>query len=257
VGAKNMITKEELRRYAAIKKLNLGQAEKEYFQNLILFMIYEVYGKELVFKGGTALNRAHGLPRFSEDLDFTEAKELNNEAIKNCLKKGFEKFYLEGEIIEKKSPMSINYILRIKGPLYIGVRQSLCKLQIDISMREKVLKEPQLITMGRFMQEVPQFDVPVMAPEEMCAEKVRAILTRMQARDVYDLWFLIQGKTKIDMQLIEEKLKYNKKTYDAQEFKKNLAMKEAIWTQELTPLMQNVPLFDEARKSILEAIEAR
>ncbi len=66
-----MISRKELQEYAQIKKLNLGQAEKEYFQNIVLFILYEQFGKELVFKGGTALSKAYGLERFSEDLDFT------------------------------------------------------------------------------------------------------------------------------------------------------------------------------------------
>ena len=33
-----MIDKEELRGYARLRGLNLGQAEKDYFQNIILFL---------------------------------------------------------------------------------------------------------------------------------------------------------------------------------------------------------------------------
>jgi len=69
-----MITKSELKEYAKLKRLNLGQSEKEYFQNIVLFIIYERVGREMVFKGGTAMNRCYNLNRFSEDLDFTVEK---------------------------------------------------------------------------------------------------------------------------------------------------------------------------------------
>ena len=39
-----MIGKEELREYARLRGLNLGQAEKDYFQNIILFILYQLYG---------------------------------------------------------------------------------------------------------------------------------------------------------------------------------------------------------------------
>ena len=76
-----MITKTELESYAKLRNLiNRGYAEKDYFQNILLFIIFGSYGKEFVFKGGTALSKCLGLPRFSEDLDFT-CKEKPN--IKN------------------------------------------------------------------------------------------------------------------------------------------------------------------------------
>jgi predicted nucleotidyltransferase component of viral defense system len=79
-----MISRNELEEYAQIKKLNLGQAEKDYFQQIFLSILYGRFGKELIFKGGTALNKAYGLDCFSEDLDFTLSKE---EKIREILKK--------------------------------------------------------------------------------------------------------------------------------------------------------------------------
>ncbi len=41
----------QLQAYANQRGLNLGQAEKDYYQNLLLFALYQHVGKELVFKG--------------------------------------------------------------------------------------------------------------------------------------------------------------------------------------------------------------
>ena len=68
-----MIDRKELEEYAKIKGLNLGQAEKDYVQTIMLFILYQKYGRELVFKGGTALNKCFNLDRFSQDIDFTSA----------------------------------------------------------------------------------------------------------------------------------------------------------------------------------------
>lgn len=247
-----MISKEELREYAKTRKLNLGQAERDYFQNILLFILYENFGKELVFKGGTALNRAYGLERFSEDLDFTLTKKKE---LKELIQKGLEKFYLDTEIIEKKFPRGIKYVLRIKGPLYIGRRESLCKLQLDFGFRENIILEPKIITLGRLLRELPPFDVIVMSPEEILAEKVRTIMSRTKARDVYDLWFLIGRGTKIDLDLIERKLDYYQAEFSFNKFKKHLDLKKEIWETELTPLIPKVPSFREVKRLILEKFE--
>lgn len=242
-----MISKRELEEYAKIKKLNLGQAEKDYFQQIFLLILYSHLGRELVFKGGTALSKAYGLDRFSEDLDFTLSKE---EKIKEILLDGIRRFYLDAEIEEQKFPNSLSFILRLKGPLYSGIRQSLCKIELDFSLRDKVVLEPKLVTIGRLLRELPAFDVVVMAKEEILAEKVRAIMTRTKARDVYDLWFLLQD-TEVNFALIEEKLQIMHKKYSFKEFEEHLHMKKEIWGSELTLLIAKVPVFSEVKKFIL------
>ena len=66
-----MLTYNELNRISSFKNLSLINAEKDYLQDLILFSIYSKIGKDLVFKGGTALYKLYSLNRFSGDLDFT------------------------------------------------------------------------------------------------------------------------------------------------------------------------------------------
>lgn len=246
-----MISRKELAEYAAIKKLNLGQAEKDYFQQIFLSILYGHFGKELVFKGGTALSKAYGLDRFSEDLDFTLSRE---EKIREILEEGIKRFYLEVEIEEQKFQNSFSFTLRIKGPLYNGVRQSLCKIELDFSLRDKVVLEPKMVTIGRLLRELPPFEVIVMAKEEILAEKVRAIMTRTKARDVYDLWFLLQD-TKVDISLIQEKLMLVEKKYNFTEFQKHLHLKKDIWESELTFLVAKVPSFVEVKKFILERMK--
>jgi hypothetical protein len=66
-----MIDMQTLTRVARTKGIaNLGNAEKDYFQDLLLLAVSRE-SPGLVFKGGTALFKLHGLDRFSEDLDFT------------------------------------------------------------------------------------------------------------------------------------------------------------------------------------------
>src|SRR3990167_3542874 len=74
-----MITREILMEITKKKGLfNKEYAEKDYFQDLLLFNIYKQTNL-LIFKGGTALYKLYGLQRFSEDLDFTLIGDLDIE----------------------------------------------------------------------------------------------------------------------------------------------------------------------------------
>lgn len=242
-----MITREELKDYAKIRGLNLGQAEKDYFQNIILFILYQTYGNELVFKGGTALNKCYGLDRFSEDLDFTCSNKIDIGRIEE----GLKRFRLDFEMKKDEYENGIKISLLIKGPLYTGIRLSLCKFIVDLSFRENAVLKPAIKTIGRFMEEIPAFDVFVMNEEEILAEKTRAIMSRAKARDVYDLWFLLKKGVKFDEELAKKKLKYYNQEWDFEEFRKHINLKESVWITELSPLVDNPPKFREARDFIL------
>ncbi len=245
-----MITKKELQEYAKLLGLNLGQAEKDYFQSIILFILYQEYGSELIFKGGTALKKCYGLNRFSEDLDFICSNKID---IKK-LESGLKRFNIEFEMGEKEYKDELKIILRVKGPLYIGIRQSLCKFVIDFSFRENVIMKPQIKSIGRFLEEIPAFDVFVMQEKEILAEKIRAIMTRTKAKDVYDLWFLLENDIKSDKKLIKEKLKYYKLKWNFKEFVKRINLKKEIWKTELKPLIVAVPNFKKVKEFIIEKI---
>lgn len=246
-----MITKEELKEYAKIRRLNLGQAEKDYFQAVALFIIYQNYGKELVFKGGTALSKCFGLNRFSEDLDFTAKEKPDIAKIEN----GFKRFKIDFEKEPEEYPDGLKTVFRIKGPLYAGIRQSLCRFTIDISLREKVLLKPEIKTIGRFLEEIPSFEVFVMQQKEILAEKIRALMTRNKARDIYDLWFLLNKGIEFDRELANEKMKYYKEKFDLGLFYKRLKMKKPIWEPELRPLVPRVPDFKAVLAFIIDKIK--
>ena len=242
----NMITKLELQKYANLKSLNLGQAEKDYCQNIVLFCVYRIYANEIVFKGGTALSKCYGLDRFSEDLDFTSTVPFSTIKLKEQLDK-----FMKYEIIEKTvAGNNLKITLNIYGPLYNGIKHSTCKLILDVSYRENIINKPnikKIIT----EQGVPSFDVVVMTTQEILSEKVRAIMTREKARDVYDLYYLVAKNTEIDIELIKEKLKFYNETWSLNKFIEKLENKEKIWKTEIPQLILNVPDFKEVKKEII------
>lgn len=252
MDGETMITKEKLITYAKKKNYNLGQAEKDYFQEIILFILYRDFGKNLVFKGGTALTKCYGLDRFSEDLDFSIEKE---EDFGKTIKTGLKDFYIEFETEEKKHLNSIDLIYWIKGPLYNGQKNSMCKIMLDLSLREKTIVEPELKKIGLNIEEIPMFEVVAMQEKEILAEKIRAILTRTKARDLYDTYYLILKKTDTTLNDIEQKFNLINKKFCKEEFEKSINEKEKIWETELKPIVKSYPKFDIVKKTLVEWIQ--
>ena len=248
-----MITRRELEEYSKLRGMkNIGQAEIDYFQTILLFIIYQNFGNEIIFKGGTALSKCFGLNRFSEDLDFVCKREFDFKIIEEGLKRFKIDFKIEKEIFER----SKSYVLRINGPLFNGTKNSLCKLILDFSFREEVIVKPLIKTIGRFLEEIPSFDVYVMSREEIFAEKIRAILTRNKSRDVYDLYFLLESGIKFDTDLVNKKLDYYKIKFNKKDFIKAIKNKKEIWKSELSGLIGNVPAFNGVLNKIVGELKS-
>lgn len=65
------IIKEKLRQYDAANALEEGNAVKEILQEIALYALWRAdFFEVALFQGGTSLCILHGLPRFSENLDF-------------------------------------------------------------------------------------------------------------------------------------------------------------------------------------------
>jgi predicted nucleotidyltransferase component of viral defense system len=252
VEDKAMITRDELEEYSKMRGIkNIGHAEKDYFQNILLFIVYQKVGRDIIFKGGTALSKCYGMDRFSEDLDFSSENKRDISFIYESL----NRFKAEYEKEEKNFERSKSVILRIKGPLYNGNKNSFCKLILDFSFREKNSEKPIIKTIGRFLEEIPQFDVYVMAEKEIFAEKARAIMTRNKARDVYDFWFLVKNNIEFDKDLADKKLKYYNKKFNLKSLLNSIKEKRLIWNSELSGLIQNIPDFKHVFKEIREYIK--
>jgi predicted nucleotidyltransferase component of viral defense system len=241
-----MISRKELEEYARMRGLNLGQAEKDYLQTIMLFILYQKYGKELIFKGGTALNQCFNLDRFSQDIDFTSTV---TDEFGKVITKGLKRFLIDATAEEKRDD-SIKIRFEIKGPLYTGDKRTTCFIVVDISLREKVILQPLIKRIGWNHPELPVFDVVVMQEAEILAEKVRAVLTRTRARDVYDIFFLIQKSIKPSLDLINKKLAYYGLTFHHQTFIKKLNEIKKVWKSELSPLVKVVPQCNEVVERI-------
>ena len=255
-----MLSLDALRNIAGIKHItNLGYAEKDYLLDMILFSISKHTKDELVFKGGTCLYKFYKITRFSEDIDFSCIKQLNIDLLLKKIISDLALFGIPAQLKEKKEADSSFLItLHVQGPLYDGKHHSLCSIRIDLNLKSEVLLQPALTIYNSLYPLIPSYSLLLMQEQEIFAEKIRAILHRDYARDVYDLWFLSNKGILFDKDLVEKKLTYYKERWDYKRFLVRLQEKENIWQKEIGNLLVGtIPLFKDVKKDILARITAR
>ena len=252
-----MISKEELREYKKIKGLSFGQIEKDYLLELSLMVLTQVTKNELIFKGGTCLYKFHGINRFSEDLDFSATADLDKDSLFERLINGLEKYGVKGKIKSSREPFqTILATLSLQGPLYDGIPRSAAKIRVDVNLKSAVLLPPVNKTLYSEYREITPFQVLCMDEAEIEAEKIRAIISRDKARDVYDLWFLIKKGIIPPANLIEAKMLYYEKAFCMKTFISRLNDKEDEWVDDLSKLIfGQLPKFDDVKKEITAAIK--
>jgi len=78
------------------------------------------------------------------------------------------------------------------------------------------------------------------------------MISRKQARDLYDVWMLLQNKILIDKNLLKEKLKEEKLSF-SQLKKLNLVSKEEYET-ELKNLLNYLPPYEQVKRDVLKGL---
>lgn len=199
-----MIVRDQILDLAKKYQINESVVFREYLQTLFLSSFYSFPKSSLVFfKGGTALHLIYSSPRFSEDLDFTV--ELMEKDFVKLTKSVFDRLAREEdlEFKERKTVAGKRYLL-VAQPSVLSYKTF---INLDYSFREKVLEPRQSIIKTDYPILFNSF-VYHLSEEEICAEKIRAIMTRKKGRDLYDLWYLFNKKVSLKNELVKEKLKY-------------------------------------------------
>ncbi len=181
---------------------------REYLQYKILeAMFASRYGQKLVFMGGTAIHIVHGLPRFSEDLDF-DNQGLTMDDFRALTKSVAKKLALEGYVVQTSTSFkgAFSADIKVMGVLF---NEGLSGHQ-DEKILIKLDAQPQNFKYCAERVVINKFDVftsiNVVPVEILLAQKFYAILARKRAmgRDFYDAVFLA-GKAKPDFAYLKER----------------------------------------------------
>ena len=249
-----MLTRDELEEYRHVLGFNLWQIEKDYLQHLLLLFLYQRAGRNLVFKGGTALQKGYALNRFSIDLDFTstdgEARRLIQNVSRDITSFGFRAVIGEGERTRTTRVIKA----KIEGPLYDGGERTMTTLRLEISARRDVLLEPVAKEIVPVYADLRPYVTVMMDLREMLAEKVRALVWRAEAKDLYDLWFLTRKNVKWDVTLVDRKLSYYRLKFNKDAFLGKVSGLKEAWPVELKAAVSTLPPFEVAQLDIRQAI---
>lgn len=222
--------KEEIRRLSIETKFSSKLLEKDYHLTRILHKISEKKIKDLVFKGGTCLNKCYlCFYRLSEDLDFVYNQDVKNQS-KMQIKKILDK--LRRELIEilnelefktsKELGKGWKMLTSKENPKIVGLEiitnyvslidDSLQIIKLEISFRKKLRKPTRMKAINHKFIDVlgepilkKDVEIEVIDLSENFAEKFRALVIRknIAIRDIYDIYFILKNSVlKINKEII-------------------------------------------------------
>ncbi len=193
------------------------------------------------------------------DLDFTLAKEVPFDTIRNELEAVFAEFArASGGTMrfarhDRHSHLNTHtFFLSYEGPL--PTTRAAKEIKVDITIRERLgfpLEQRRVLRGYKEYADLPEdATVQIYSLDEIAAEKIVALMdrARTEPRDLYDVWYLF-GNKHVDthdlLKAVERKLDFRKLTLA--EVRDNLAAKEAryerLWEKRLAAQMAELPDF--------------
>lgn len=208
------IIEQMLSNYEITSEADLINALKEVFQEIALLGLYQGgFFEKAAFYGGTALRILHGLPRFSEDLDFTLLEKNSNfnlEKYFDSIIDEFEALGIKIEIAKKEKKdfasdiasaflkngtaihtlkIEANNVENILNGVHSGKKLKI-KFEVDINPPLKFQTESKTLLLPK------TFNVITMTLPNLYAGKMHAVLcrkwaSRVKGRDWYDFeWYV-------------------------------------------------------------------
>lgn len=243
-------------------------ALKEIIQELVLSGLSRGdFFKEAAFYGGTSLRMFYNLDRFSEDLDFALISSNPNFDLSkyfDCIEKELRAYGLNLDISmkEKDNKMNIasgivrgNTLEHILKFFPHDEKNEYDHLLKDIKIKFEVdVNPPKGATYDVIYKLLPSpHQIKIYDIESLFASKIHAILcrnwkTRVKGRDLYDYVFFLANGTKVNLELIKNKLIASKYADVDSKFNINTL-------RELLNKKFNVINYKEAREDVLPFVK--
>lgn len=192
-------------------------AEQEVCQKIVLAGLHRGgFFDHAAFYGGTCLRLFHGLPRFSEDMDFSLTEKRDDVHLENYFQAIKEEFKLTGFDVEitKKEKKSFGRVesafLKENTETYdIRFRtKRMIKVKIELDTDPPLLfdTEPKLLLKPHsFMTRC--FVLPDLYAGKMHALVYRAWQRRVKGRDWFDFEWYVRNDVSLDFRHLQERIK--------------------------------------------------
>ena len=135
----------------------------------------------------------------------------------------------------------VEAILRYEGPLFDGTPQSRGSVRIDVSLRGERVEVEEVFVPRTPYADVPQLVVRALTREHLLVEKVRAVLVRGTARDLFDVHFLLERGATCGRALLDEKMRLYRRRYSQRALEDGMRKAARGWARDLEPLLGQVP----------------
>ncbi len=257
-----MIEPGEIQKWANNVGVRDSQIEKDYILSWILCGIanHPELSKEIVFKGGTVLKKVYfDEYRYSEDLDFTLITDRSNDQLITWFDQVFE--YIKDEaniplaIIDQNDHEDggMNFYISYIGPF--GGDGSKKKVKVDISRSEKLVFAPVIKPVILNYTDLEKHELLCYPLEEVLVEKLRSTIQRMQPRDYYDIWYLLEvHEMDVEFYILEYSQKCKAKEINPSVFHKSLEKRlpqyKGRWARSMADQIKDLPPFEQVEREM-------
>ncbi len=130
------------------------------------------------------------------------------------------------------------------------------RIKVDISRTEKLEFEPVVRDVFCNYSDLEEHQLLCYSLEEVLVEKLRSIMQRMQVRDFYDIWYLLEVHgMEIDFLLNEFKAKCENKNVNPSEFeaklKQRLPQYKGRWQKSMKDQIKDLPGFEQVERELM------
>lgn len=226
--------------------------ERDFALVTLAARLVDEFGDRLCFKGGFVLRHVHGHERFSKDIDATRQNpprhKLDSAEVASVIRSaGMRNFMtLDPGQPTTDSGTSLDFAaVAYQGPLGDG------SISVEVSYREAVIDGPEWATIGEPYYE--PFQIPVMVPNEIVAEKLRALLQRVRPTDLSDIAQILAGLP-VDpgrvKALAGEKFKLVKQGDHRGRIESNIAEMASQYDGSVSAVAPDAPTYSEAMRLV-------
>lgn len=242
------IIEQMLSNYEITNESDLINALKEVFQEIALLGLYQGgFFEKAAFYGGTALRILHGLPRFSEDLDFTlleKNSDFDLERYFDSIIDEFEALGIKIEIAKKEKKdfasniasaflkngtaihtlkIEANNLENILNGVHSGKKLKI-KFEVDVNPPLKFQTESKTLLLPK------TFNVITMTLPNLYAGKMHAVLcrkwaSRVKGRDWFDFEWYVKRNTPLNLTNLQERM------YESGDLDKNINLDERLFKE--------------------------
>lgn len=201
------LIREKLRSYDPVNRLEEESAAKEILQEIALYGLSRAgFFERAVFQGGTCLRIVHGLPRFSEDLDFmllASDRRFDWSPYLHQLLETFERFGITPDVrskgaMDRRIRSAVIKDSSIAGQLELKFADRRPDWKINIKLEIDVEPPAHSQDAWTFLDFPGDYEVRHQDLSSNMALKVHALLCRgfLKGRDWFDFsWYVSKGST--------------------------------------------------------------